>query len=454
MKALGLTDEMNIFLPRSDEAQMELREICSVRCNMISPQANNPNIIVIQDGLLGSYMVTRPGVVVGRDVFFNCLMYMKLKDDPIEHLEYITGIQEEYHGKKMCWCNDKKKTDNFSFKTCECKYSGHNLFSLALPRDLHYTKENNASIEQPNVVIYKGVLVEGAVNKAILGGSQTSLLLILHHDYSATTTIEFINNITSIAHEYLLNRGFSVGLGDMIPKDDVYIKEEIQKQFFDAKSVMETIKDPKLREIKINMALNKGKDIGQRIAKESLDSSNNLKSMVVAGSKGNYVNISQIIGTIGQQTISGQRIEKTRSHHTRTLPHYQKHLECVAHLSPTVENVSEMFESRGFVTSSYITGLNPREFFFHAFGGREGLVDTSMKTADSGYIQRRIIKKLEDCKIEYDGSVRNAQNRIIQFSYGSDGLDPAKTMKLGGYINPQICDVSRLVQQLETNGNY
>jgi len=421
---------------------------------MISAQANNPNIVVIQDALLGSYMLTRPGNVIGKDQFFQCMMNMQFEDDPLEHLEYIVKIQTEYHGKQLCWCNESKKVDGISFDSCECKYNGHNIFSLTFPRDLHYKKENGASDSQPCMVVYKGVLVEGAVNKAILGGSQTSLLLILHHEYSAELLVKFIDNITRLATEYLLNRGFSVGLSDMIPKKSTDIEEEIKKQFFVAKSVMETIKDPKLREIKVNMALNKGKDIGQRIAKNSLDDTNNLKSMVIAGSKGNYINIAQIIGTIGQQTISGQRIQKTRSNDQRTLPHYQKYLEAKSRVEPTSNNVTEMFESQGFVTSSYIKGLNPKEFFFHAFGGREGLVDTAMKTAESGYIQRRIIKKLEDCKVQYDGSIRNAQNRIIQFSYGGDGLNPVNTMKMGDYKNPQICNVSRLAQKLETNGLY
>ena len=447
-------DEMNLFVPRSYESKMEMREIASVKSNMISAQSNNPNIVVIQDALLGSYMLTRPGNVIGKELFFQCIMTMDCVEEPLERLEDIVKIQEEYHKKTQCWCGVKRRVDNNRFDSCECKYNGQNLFSIAFPKDLHYRKENKASELQPTVIIYKGVLVEGVINKGIVGGSQTSLLLFLHHEYSSKTVVKFIDTITRFAGEYLTDRGFSVGLSDMIPKDTEFIGEEIRKHFFAAKSVTQTVKDPKLREIKINMALNKGKDIGQNISKKSLNDSNNLKAMVIAGSKGNYINISQIIGTIGQQTISGQRIQYTRSHEQRTLPHYERQLKAKTILKPTAKNVTEMFESQGFVTSSYIEGLNPKEFFFHAFGGREGLVDTAQKTAESGYIQRRIIKKMEDCKIHYDGSVRNAQNRIIQFSYGGDGLDPRKTMKMSKYKNPQICDVSRIVQRLETNGEF
>jgi len=448
-------DEMNIHAPQSYEAQLELKELCAVRCNMISPQANNPNIIIIQDGLLGSYLLSRPGCILGRDLFFACCMVLP-DHDYLEHLQYIHRMQTEYNGgSPRCWCNLKKhqRVDRWETEGCECIYSGHNLISLTLPRDFHYTKKNGADDQECDLIIYKGVVVRGAMNKAVLGGSQTSMLLYMHHEYPRDIVIRFIDNITRLAYEYLVHRGFSVGLSDMIPSSTGYIQDSIKTQFFSAKSVMETIKDPYLKEIKINMALNKGKDIGQRIAKESLSNRNSLKHMVVAGSKGNYINISQIIGTIGQQTISGQRIMKTRSGCTRTLPHYPKYIEAVASHDPTSENVSRMFESRGFVSSSYIKGLNPIEFFLHAFGGREGLVDTAMKTAESGYIQRKIIKKLEDCKIQYDGSVRTAQNKIVQFAYGGDGLDPCTTMKLNGYSNPQICDVNRVVNRLQSRIN-
>jgi DNA-directed RNA polymerase beta' subunit/intein/homing endonuclease len=373
-------DEMNIHVPQSYEARIELMHICSVRCNMVSPQANNPNIVVIQDALLGSYLLTRPGTVIGRDAFFQCTMV--LDDRMIDRLDYIEEIQREYHKRDPCWCNihKRRRVDYHDFSPCECRYNGHNLFSLALPPDLHYKKKNGADEDQPTLIIYKGVVVEGAVNKAILGGSQTSLLLSLHHEYSPEVSVRFIDNITRIATEYLLCRSFSVGLGDMVPKETKYIDEAIQTQFLSAKCVMNTIKNPSLKEIQVNMCLNKGKDVGQKIAQKSLNSRNSLKSMVIAGSKGNYINIAQIIGTIGQQTISGQRIEKTRSGGERTLPHYQKGLEAITHLDPSEKNMTNLFESRGFVTSSYIKGLNPQEFFFHAFGGREGLVDTSMKS--------------------------------------------------------------------------
>ena len=104
------------------------------------------------------------------------------------------------------------------------------------------------------------------------------------------------------------------------------------------------------------------------------------------------------------------------------------------------------YESRGFISSSFIKGLTPREFYFHAMSGREGISDTAMGTATSGYMQRRIIKLTEDIKINYDGTVRDVTGNIFQISYGEMGLDPISTTKVKN--EQQICDISRLINRL------
>ena len=104
------------------------------------------------------------------------------------------------------------------------------------------------------------------------------------------------------------------------------------------------------------------------------------------------------------------------------------------------------FESKGFIKNSFIHGLNPREFWFHAITGREGVTDTAMKTAQSGYIQRRMVKLGEDVQVKNDGTVRDASNNIIQFQYGNNNLDPTKTVMVNG--KQQFCNISRMVDRL------
>jgi len=159
-------------------------------------------------------------------------------------------------------------------------------------------------------------------------------------------------------------------------------------------------------EATVNQTLNKARDQAGNLALDDLEVTNKLKNMVSAGSKGSNLNISQIMACVGQQNVEGKRIPF--GFLKRSLPHFSKD-----DYGP---------ESRGFVQNSYLLGLTPQEFYFHAMGGREGLIDTAVKTSETGYIQRRLIKALEDVMVKYDGTVRNSNEHVIQFLYGEDGM--------------------------------
>jgi DNA-directed RNA polymerase II subunit RPB1 len=175
------------------------------------------------------------------------------------------------------------------------------------------------------------------------------------------------------------------------------------------------------------------------IAQKALKKNNNFLRTVVSGAKGDYFNIAQITGLLGQQNLNGQRICPQLSNNTRTLPHYPIKVE---------DYTDDMrYESRGFIKSSFTKGLSPREFYFHTMTGREGITDTAMKTATSGYIQRRMIKLAEDIQIKYDNTVRNSSGGIIQFIYGDNNMDPVHTV-FNKSENGIACNVERLVQRL------
>ena len=201
----------------------------------------------------------------------------------------------------------------------------------------------------------------------------------------------------------------------------------------------ENIQNEKIKEIYTTFSLGATRDFGLSIAKKSMKPTNNFITTVESGAKGQFFNIAQITGLLGQQNLKGQRVSKVLNHGQRTLPHYP-----FGDLVPEVE-----YESRGFVASSFIHGLNPREFYFHAMSGREGISDTAMGTATSGYMQRRIIKLTEDIKVQYDGTVRDIPGNIFQLSYGDYGLDPTTTVKVNDEQQP--CDISRIVTRLNMN---
>jgi DNA-directed RNA polymerase II subunit RPB1 len=290
--------------------------------------------------------------------------------------------------------------------------------------------------------IFKGVLYEGVLNKKILGSSYNSLIQIIYKEYGVDEVMRFINDIQFVTNEWNLLKGFSVGLKDCLVNNKnttIEVEKTIQKCFMEAECIKKMIKHPGIREIKVNSILNKAKDVGLSLSKNSLDKENNFISTVMSGSKGDFFNISQITGLLGQQNVLGKRIQKTLDGKRRSLYHYPR--------EPLSEKME--YESKGFISSSFIKGLNPREFFFHSMSGREGISDSALCTATSGYIQRRIVKLTEDMKITYNSTVNNSCDEIYQFMYNEDGFNPTKTVMVDG--EQQCCDIDRLVDKLNTS---
>jgi DNA-directed RNA polymerase beta' subunit len=414
-------DEMNVHVPQSIEAQTELKYISAVKWNMISPQSSKPNVAIVQDSLLGAYLMTVGNKTMTKTDFFNLANVMDMSPsfvlDKIKHISLVL--------KKL-----GKKTSVFT---------GKNVFSLMLPKDLIYDKKNNTDPLEPVIKIYKGVLYEGALDKTIIGASNNSLIQIMYKEYGPEETSIFIDRIQFATNNWLLKVGFSIGLGDCVitnEKKKQEINDVIEKCYIEVDGIKNMTSHVGIREVRINATLNKAKDIGLRIAKKSLSADNNFLPTITSGSKGDFFNIAQITGLLGQQNLQGKRIPLSLNHGKRSLPHYPL---------DKLDSAQE-YESRGFIASSFIHGLNPRQFYFHAMSGREGVSDTAMGTATSGYMQRSISKLTDDIKIEYDQTVRDVTGRIYQNSYGEFGIDPSCAVKISNEL--QICDVSRLVNRL------
>jgi DNA-directed RNA polymerase beta' subunit len=417
-------DEMNIHVPQTIEARAECLFLSSTKHNLITPQSSKPNIQIVQDSLLASYLMTKSTAKkLTKEHFFNISNYAididgsELSTKVI--LDRIQAIRRVYKLKG-------KKAQAFS---------GRGLVSLILPSDFNYENTNNADLTEPTVRIYQGVMYEGALNKSDLGNM---LLHILYKEYGREVTSTFIDNIQFLTHKWLIQAGFTVGIKDCIATRTEEIQDALEKCFLEAKGIEETTYHEGIKEIRVNAALSKARDIGLRIAKNALSPDNNFVATVTAGSKGDFFNVAQVTGLLGQQNLCGQRVPKFLNKGKRTLPHYP--------LDPSKMTREMEYESRGFIRHSFIHGLNPQEFYFHAMSGREGITDTAMGTSKSGYIQRRIIKIFEDTAVKYDGTVRNTENNIYQFIYGDDGLDASETIfKKGEGLS---CDVRRLINRL------
>ena len=432
-------DEMNIHVPQTLEAQAELKYLCAAQFNMISPQSSKPNIAIVQDSLLGAYRMTQGTKKITKGQFFD--IAMKLPRSPwskdksysfMPSSEIMTRIK---HIENILRQKGKEPV----------VYSGRGLLSLFLPDDFNYEKKNDKHENEPFVRIYRGVLYEGTIDKNIIGSSQNAIHQILHKEYGVDVASYFIDCIQFVANNYLLIDGFTVGLGDCFISKEINeqginktqeIRDVIQKCYMEAELVQKTTNHPGIREVKINGSLSKAKDIGLSIAKNGLSKDNNFLSTVHSGSKGDFFNISQIAGLLGQQNLKGNRIPLFLNNGQRSLPHY-----------PFGKMSLEMeYESRGFIDRGFLHGLNPRQFYFHAMSGREGVCDTAMGTATSGYTQHRIIKLTEDILLQQDGTVRDVTGKIFQLAYGDSGIDPTCTISVKG--NQEFSDVSRLVERL------
>ena len=417
-------DEMNIHVGQGHEARAELINLCGAKQNIISPQSSKPNIVIVQDSLLACYLMTQPDCKkLSKEEFFNIAdVAIQPNGDKISPQAILDKIQ---HIRKVLKAKGKKIN----------AFNGRGIFSLALPNDFNYEFKNDANEEEPVVKIYRGVMYEGVIKNTNFS-SHNSIIQLLYKEYGKDMTATFIDNVQFLTNKWLSMTGFSVGIKDCIATKTSEIEDAIEKCFMEAKGIEETTSHPGIREIRVNAALSKARDIGMRIAKNALTKSNAFLATVGGGSKGDFFNIAQITGVIGQQNLQGHRVPKHLNKGTRTLPHY-----------PFKGMTKEMeYESRGFIRHSFIHGLNPQEFYFHAMSGREGITDTAMGTSKSGYMQRKIIKVMEDLQVKYDGTVRNPEGNIYQFAYGDDGLDPIECIFRKGEAD--ICDVSRMVDKL------
>lgn len=408
-------DEMNLFIPQTMEAMVELSELSLSTKMMLSCQTNKPVVVIVQDSLLGAYLMTKDIKQMTRADFTHCLFKTNCFDkyNYIERLETIRRIRNEPD-----------------------QYTTPALFGFLFPSDFF--------VSYDEITIEYGVIVKGVLDKTTLGGTKKSLNRILCLEYGENVAADFINNIQFITNAWLEFNSFSVGIEDCFinPEHCDEIKNIVYKSFMEAEQMISTTDNPDIRESRIACSLNKAKDVGLKLAKDTLKPDNNFISTVTAGSKGDYFNIAQIMGLLGQQNISGKRPRATMDSNRRTLNHYPR----------IIPDAKRKYESRGFVASSFINGLNPKEMYFHAMSGREGMINTSLGTATSGYIQRRTVKMNEDLKIAYDGTVRDAKQNIYQFAFGGHGYDPSKITVTGGQVFP--VDVKRLSVRLNSRSSY
>jgi len=381
-------DEMNMHVPQSIASATELRYLASLLRNIISPRTNSPIIQLFQDTMTGIFRITQSGVEVPEVVAMNMLARLK----------------RPFTRKGKNW-------------------TGAELISTAFPMVSMKT----------SVTIENGQLTSGVMYKS----ECSKLIHMVYNDFSPDRCGQLINDIQSVVTQFNLFTGFSVGTADLIANlaTQQFVNDKLSEGRTAVSKILSDVhggifanmsgsSDGEELEDRISSAL---KDVAAKINSEvikSLPKDNAIVQMVDSGSKGGPQNITQMVALLGQQLIEGKRVQPTLQ--DRTLPHFARYDDGV--------------ESRGFVQSSFMNGLLPAEFFFHAQAGREGLIDTAVKTSDTGYIQRRLMKTMEDQHVEYDGTVRNVTGSIVQFAYGEDGIDSIA-------VESQVCELGSMTME-------
>lgn len=403
-------DEMNLHLPQSHETRAEIKHLMLVPKQIVSPQGNKPVMGIVQDSLLGIAKFTKRDTFLTRAEVMNLLVWIPYWDGQLP-CPAILKPQPLWTGKQMI-------TRLLSFDPLE----GSNQAKINLTRDGTVRHKNDSewcSENDGRVIIRNNEHLAGIICKRTAGSSSGSLIHTLWLEVGPERTKQFLSVSQRVVNMWLEHYGFTVGCADIVAPEGASVKvlETLResagkvKELVAAaqKGLLETQPGKSLLqsfESRVNQELNRAREAAGKIAADSLDERNNIIAMVNAGSKGSTINISQIMACVGQQNVEGRRIPF--GFKDRSLPHFVKH-----DYGP---------ESRGFVFNSYLTGLTPQELFFHAMGGREGIIDTACKTSETGYIQRRLIKAMEDVLVSYDRTVRSCGGDIVQFLYGEDGM--------------------------------
>jgi len=401
-------DEMNLHVPQSEESRAEARVLMRVQEQILSPRYGGPIIGALQDYISSAFLLTRKSNLLTKDQVNQLLAtadYELVLPPPA-----IKAPVELWTGKQI-FSIFIPEGINISFKANIC-------------RKCNVCKHEDCDFDS-YVVVRDGNLTFGVVDEKAFGaGEPDSLFHRIIKEKGSTTARVFLDSVGKLLVRLITDRGFSMGLNDVtLPRA---ASQRIKRILSDADAkvnqLIETYQrgelDPnpgqtllETLEQRIMATLAEARDSAGAVAGEHLGLENTAVIMAQTGARGSRLNLSQMAAVVGQQAVRGERI--SRGYVGRTLPHFER------------GNLGA--RARGFVTSSYKSGLDPIEYWFHAAGGREGLVDTAVRTSTSGYMQRRLMTALQDLKVETDGTVRTAPGRIVQFRFGDDGVDPSKS---------------------------
>lgn len=405
-------DEMNLHVPQDEAARIEATQLMGVKHNLVTPKNGEPIIAAIQDFISAAYLLSNKGVFLNRNQFVTACMSMSGETMPLDLPPPAIIKPEAFWTGKQVFNVLMRPTRNSPV-----------LVNLdAKCREYNDNESWFHPLADGSMIIRNSEIMSGVLDKSIIGsGKKESMFFVILRDFGADEAAAAMNRMAKLCARWLTNQGFSIGIGDVwtSPKLKQLKKSLVEKAYAESNEWIARYNEHSINnasgcdsaqtmEDKISGILSKVREAAGDYCIRELSRWNTPLIMANSGSKGSKINVAQMTAVVGQQIIGSKRVED--GFQDRTLPHFAK--------------TSRDPPAKGFVRNSFFSGLLPTEFFFHAISGREGLVDTAVKTAETGYMSRRLMKSLEDLSAQYDNTVRTSNSTVVQFRYGDDQLDP------------------------------
>lgn len=425
---------MNLHAEQTVITSTEGTLLMGVERNFITPQSNKPVMGIVQDCAAAAYYLTLRDTFLTKDQVMQMLGFLECWDWQLP-VPCILKPEPKWSGKqvisKVFGKLNLQRLSGFhpddedyfpDLENAEMEGLEKRLQDIFQEKPVSANKEevieqikilederHHMTPSDTRVLIRDGELLSGILCKKTLGTAPGSLIHVVALDDGPEAIRQFVDDVQKITNEYMDQLGMSIGIDDMLePAGNQKVVDEVINL---AEKEMESMRREGISktefEIRTNKMLN---DARTKVSEDTLKNMSiycSFKGMIQCGSKGSAVNPAQVTRVIGQNNVEGHRIPY--SFNQRCLPHFTR-----GDYSP---------RARGFIRNNYIRGLTPEEFWAHATAGREGIIDTAVKTSEIGYGQRRLCKAMEDVRVHYDGTVRNSLGDIVQFAYGEDGFD-------------------------------
>lgn len=430
-------DEINLHVPQSISATADALILMGVTNHIVTGQRNAPVNGIVQDGLVGSYILTNTwsdGSKTMVDVGTVTDIITAI-DGNLQRYNSLLQRAHRYYPEFIKYKNKKY--------TISQKIPGGLAISAIFPENFCYEKKTETNAKFPTCKIQDGVILpdSGPLCKKTIGAKGNAIHHYLVNEYSPHIALRFLSDVQQFIDRWLPTHGFSFGFRDCLSSCEDQVSDILKNMDKKVENLLDVCNHnpDDMTEAKISTTLNSAMNSAMRLTQDSMfrGERNALNIMRISGAKGSSVNTCQISSFVGQQFVKGRRVPKTLSDGTRVLSYFDRG-----------ENSAD---SRGFVRNPYIKGLTPQETHMHAVAGRDGILGTALKTAVSGYIQKRIGAKISDLRVCEDGTVRNHHNEIIQFIYGDDGLDAKKISHVKGVDFPIAVNPYSIARRLNSD---